>query len=163
MSMLTLGQAAKLVGKSKPTISKAIKDGKLAGERVGGTPVRDKKGELVRDKNGRLTGEVIGGVFQIEKSELIRVYGEVKLKKLSTVDDTLFSVAKAKGSPASNAVAELEKKHLEEKVADLESRLAKAEDRAETSEVREREANARVFALIEDKRPKSLMQRLLGK
>lgn len=158
MSMLTLGQASKLVGKSKPTISKAIKDGKLAGERVGGTPVRDKKGELARDKNGRLTGEVIGGVFQIEKSELIRVYGEVK--KITTVKDM---VTTAKGSPASNAVAELEKKHLKEKVADLESRLAKAEDRAETSEVREREANARVFALIEDKRPKSLMQRLLGK
>ncbi len=161
MSKLTLGEASKLVGKSKPTISKAIKDGKLSGERVGGTPVRDKKGELVRDKNGRLTGEVIGGVFQIEKSELIRVYGEVK--KIKTVDDMLFSVAKAKGSPASNAVAELEKKHLEEKVADLEARLAKAEDKVETSEQREREANARVFALIEDKRPKTFMQRLLGK
>jgi hypothetical protein len=48
-------------------------------------------------------------------------------------------------------------------VADLEARLAKAEDKAETAETREREANARVFALIEDKRPKSLMQRLLGK
>ena len=138
MSMLTLGQASKLTGKSKPTISKAVKDGKLSGQKV-------------------------NGVFQIDKAELVRVYGEVKLKKLSTVDDTMFSVAKAKGSLASNAVAELEKKHLEEKVADLESRLAKAEDRAETSEVREREANARVFALIEDKRPKSLMQRLLGK
>jgi hypothetical protein len=138
MSMLTLGQASKLTGKSKPTISKAVKDGKLSGQKV-------------------------NGVFQIDKAELVRVYGEVKLKKLNTVDDMLFSVAKAKGSPASNAVAELEKKHLEEKVADLESRLAKAEDRAETSEVREREANARVFALIEDKRPKSLMQRLLGK
>ena len=138
MSMLTLGQASKLTGKSKPTISKAVKDGKLSGQKV-------------------------NGVFQIDKAELVRVYGEVKLKKLSTVDDTMFSVAKAKGSLASNAVAELEKKHLEEKVADLESRLAKAEDRAETSEVREREANARVFALIEDKRPKSFMQRLLGK
>ena len=136
MSMLTLGQASKLTGKSKPTISKAVKDGKLSGQKV-------------------------NGVFQIDKAELVRVYGEVKLKKLNTVDDTMFSVAK--GSPASNAVAELEKKHLEEKVADLESRLAKAEDRAETSEVREREANARVFALIEDKRPKSFMQRLLGK
>ena len=159
MSKLTLGQASKLVGKSKPTISKAIKDGKLSGERVGGTPVRDKNGELVRDKNGRLTGEVIGGVFQIEKAELVRVYGEVK--KITTVKDM---VTTAKNLPTSiSAVAELEKKHLEEKVADLEARLAKAEDKAETSEVREREANARVFALIEDKRSKSFMQRLLGK
>jgi hypothetical protein len=134
MSKLTLGQASKLVGKSKPTISKAVKDGKLSGEKV-------------------------DGVFQIEKSELVRVYGEVK--KITTVNDMLTA---AKTLPTStSAVAELEKKHLEEKVADLEARLAKAEDKAETSEVREREANARVFALIEDKRPKSLIQRLLGK
>lgn len=134
MSMLTLGQASKLCGKSKPTISKAVKDGKL-------------------------TGQKVNGVFEIEKSELLRVYGEVK--KITTVNDMLTA---AKTLPTStSAVAELEKKHLEEKVADLEARLAKAEDKAETSEVREREANARVFALIEDKRPKSLMQRLLGK
>ena len=133
MSKLTLGQASKLVGKSKPTISKAVKDGKLSGEKV-------------------------DGVFQIEKSELVRVYGEVK--KITTVNDMITA---AKAIPATSAVAELEKKHLEEKVADLEARLAKAEDKAETSEVREREANARVFALIEDKRPKSLIQRLLGK
>lgn len=134
MSMLTLGQASKLCGKSKPTISKAVKDGKL-------------------------TGQKVNGVFEIEKSELVRVYGEVK--KITTVNDMLTA---AKTLPTSiSAVAELEKKHLEEKVADLEARLAKAEGKAETSEVREREANARVFALIEDKRPKSLMQRLLGK
>jgi hypothetical protein len=135
MSKLTLGQASKLVGKSKPTISKAVKDGKLSGQKV-------------------------DGVFQIEKSELVRVYGEVKIKKINTVEDMLTA---AKSTPASNAVAEIEKKHLEEKVADLEARLAKAEDKVETAETREREANARVFALIEDKSPKSLMQRLLGK
>jgi hypothetical protein len=135
MSKLTLGQASKLVGKSKPTISKAVKDGKLSGQKV-------------------------DGVFQIEKSELVRVYGEVKIKKINTVEDMLTA---AKSTPASNAVAEIEKKHLEEKVADLEARLAKAEDKVETAETREREANARVFALIEDKSPKSWMQRLLGK
>jgi hypothetical protein len=35
--------------------------------------------------------------------------------------------------------------------------------KAETAETWGREANARDFALIEDKRPKSLMHRLLGK
>ncbi len=75
----------------------------------------------------------------------------------------LFSVRRISFSSGGRAVAELEKKHLEEKVADLEARLAKAEDKAETAETREREANARVFALIEDKTRKSLMQRLLGK
>ena len=130
MSKLTLGQASKLVGKSKPTISNAIKNGKLSAEKV-------------------------DGVFQIEKSELVRVWPEK-----SKAADAPKPEPKATGV---SAVAALEKKHLEEKVAELEARLAKAEDKAETAETREREANARVFALIEDKRPKSLWQKVLGK
>ena len=47
--MFTLGTAAKHVGKSKPTISKAIKDGKLSAQKV-------------------------NGVFQIEPSELLRAF-----------------------------------------------------------------------------------------
>jgi excisionase family DNA binding protein len=47
--MFTLGTAAKHVGKSKPTISKAIKDGKLSATKV-------------------------NGVYQIDPSELHRVY-----------------------------------------------------------------------------------------
>lgn len=133
MSKLTLGQASKLVGKSKPTISKAVKDGKLSGQKV-------------------------DGVFQIEKSELTRVYGEVK--KITTVDDMK---AAAKAVSATSAVAALEKKHLEEKVADLEARLAKTEDKLDETETRERAANARVFALIEDKTTKSFWGRLTGK
>ena len=46
--MFTLGTAARHVGKSKPTISKAIKDGKLSATKV-------------------------NGVYQIEPSELSRV------------------------------------------------------------------------------------------
>ena len=147
MSMLTLGQASKLFGKSKPTISKAVKDGKLTGERVGGKDVIGKDGKPERDKDGRLTGKKTGYTFQIEKSELERVYGKTSVKAEG---------AKASGG---SAVAELEKKHLEEKVADLKERLEKAEER-------EREANTRLDAVllqIEDKRPKSLMQRLFGK
>ena len=47
MKLLTLGEVAKLTGKSKPTISKAVKDGKISGNKV-------------------------DGVFQIEVSELLR-------------------------------------------------------------------------------------------
>jgi hypothetical protein len=46
--MFTLGTAAKHVGKSKPTISKAIKDGRLSATKV-------------------------NGVFETEPSELLRV------------------------------------------------------------------------------------------
>ena len=137
MSMLTLGQASNLVGKSKPTISKAVKDGKLSGQKV-------------------------DGVFQIEKSELLRVYGDQPKQS-----DKTKAEPRASGG---SAVAELERKHLEEKLLETEARLsrlhqrfAQTEDKLEAAEVREREANARTFALIEDKRPKSLMQRLLGK
>jgi len=47
--MFTLGTAAKHVGKSKPTISKAIKDGKLSATKV-------------------------NGVYQIDPSELSRAF-----------------------------------------------------------------------------------------
>ena len=128
MSILTLGEAAKLTGKSKPTISNAVKSGKVTGT----------KGA--------------DGVFQIEKSELIRVYPE-KGSKANT----------PKSKSAGKGVAELENKHLAEQVADLQARLSKTEDKLETAEIREREANARVFALIEDKTTKSLWKRLRGK
>ena len=128
MSLLTLGEASKLTGKSKPTISNAVKSGKVTGT----------KGA--------------DGVFQIEKSELIRVYPE----KGSTANTP-------KSKSAGKGVAELENKHLAEQVADLQARLSKTEDKLETAEIREREANARVFALIEDKTTKSLWKRLRGK
>ena len=49
MKLLTLGEAAKITGKSKPTISKAVKDGKISGQKI-------------------------DGVYQIEVSELTRVF-----------------------------------------------------------------------------------------
>ena len=131
MSILTLGEAAKMTGMSKPTISKAVKSGKVTGT----------KGE--------------NGVFQIEKSELIRVYPE-KTNKAGASKST-------SATKAGSAVAELENKHLAEQVADLQARLSKTEDRLETAEIREREANARVFVLIEDQRPKSIWQKITGK
>ena len=127
MSILTLGEASKLTGKAKPTISGAI-------------------------LSGRMSGTKVNGVYQIEKSELIRVYPE-KGGKANT----------PKSKSAGKGVAELENKHLAEQVADLQARLSKTEDKLEGAEVREREANARVFALIEDKTTKSLWKRLRGK
>ena len=131
MSILTLGEAAKMTGVSKPTISKAVLSSKVTG---------------IKGENGE---------FQIEKSELIRVYPE-KTNKAGASKST-------SATKAGSAVAELENKHLAEQVADLQARLSKTEDRLETAEIREREANARVFALIEDHRPKSMWQRITGK
>jgi len=139
MSGLTLGEAAKLTGKSKPTISNAVKSGKISGAKDAKT-----------------------GVFSIEKSELLRVYPETKPRQWSELYPERYP-PKGRPSKGGDAVAELEKKHLEQKVAELEARLSKTEDKLEVAEVREREANNRVFALIEDQRPKSMWQKITGK
>ena len=126
MSILTLGQASKLVGKSKPTISKAVTDGKLSGKKV-------------------------NGVFEIDKSELERVYGKTSVKAQKAKTDL-----KSNGG---STVLALEKKHLEEKVADLQARLEKAEDR-------EQSANTRldsVLLQIADQSNKTLWKRLTGR
>lgn len=56
VELLTLGQAAKLVNLSKPTLSKAVKDKKLKGKKV-------------------------DGVFQIKRSELFKVYPSASNKR----------------------------------------------------------------------------------
>jgi len=129
MAKLTLGQAAKQVGKSKPTISKAIKDGKLSGEKI-------------------------DGVYQIEVSELLRVYDAVS----ETTEE-----ASAPPALQASAVSEVEKRFLEEKVADLEARLTDMKDERDTAQKEAREDRARMMALIEDKRPKGFWGRLTGK
>lgn len=57
--MFTLGTAAKHVGKSKPTISKAIKDGKLSATKV-------------------------DGVYQIDPSELSRAFPSTSTTRATT-------------------------------------------------------------------------------
>ena len=81
MKLLTLGEASKLTGKSKPTISKAVRDGRLSGR-----------------KNEQ-------GVFEIEASELFRVYPA----KSSTPDST----PTAKIDTEQDAVAAIKVQHLE--------------------------------------------------
>jgi len=131
MAKLTLGQAAKQVGKSKPTISKAIKDGKLSGEKI-------------------------DGVYQIEVSELLRVYDAVS----ETTEENKSNVGPK--NPTS-AVLEIEKKYLEDKVADLEKRLEEMNKERKSAVEEARTDRTRLMALIEDHRPKSLWQRLTGK
>jgi len=128
--MLTLGQASKMTGKSKPTISKAVKDGRLSG----------KKGK--------------DGVYQIEVSELLRVYdakSEAKSEPLVLTQGM------------SEKVAELEKKHLEEKLQDAERRMLKLEQERDQAIQDAREDRAKFMALLEDQRPRGFFGRLRGK
>ena len=130
MKLLTLGEAAKLTGKSKPTISKAIKDGRISGNKV-------------------------DGVFQIEVSELLRVY---PAKSNSPVEaDAPVQTSQ------DDAILTLEKKHLEEKLQDAERRLLKMEQERDQAIQDAREDRAKFMALLEDKRPKGFWSKLTGK
>lgn len=129
MKLLTLGEAAKMTGKSKPTISKAIKDGKL-------------------------TGNKVDGVFQIEVSELLRVYPA----KTETQDTET-----PKTPSASSEVEALKQKHLEEKVGDLERRLMKAEQERDQAIQDARDDRNKFLALLEHQKPKGLWAKLTGK
>jgi len=130
--MLTLGQASKTVGKSKPTISKAIKDGKLSAQKV-------------------------DGVYQIEPSELLRVFPAI-----SPQDSTPAPVTDD-SSTLALALAQQENAHLTATVEDLRSRLddMKAERDAAMDEARA--DRQRVVALLEDTRPRSFWSRLTGR
>ena len=128
--MLTLGQAAKMTGKSKPTIAKAVNSGRISG----------KKGK--------------DGIYQIEVSELLRVYdakSEAKSEPLVLTQGM------------SEKVAELEKKYLEEKLQDSERRMLKLEQERDQAVDDARSDRARFMALLEDQRPKGFWSRLTGK
>jgi len=128
--MLTLGQAAKMTGKSKPTIAKAVNSGRISG----------KKGK--------------DGIYQIEVSELLRVYdakSEAKSEPLVLTQGM------------SEKVAELEKKHLEEKLQDSERRMLKLEQERDQAIQDAREDRAKFMALLEDQRPRGFFSRLRGK
>lgn len=104
---LTLGQAAAKTGKSKPTILKAL-------------------------KTGRLSGKKAGNEWQIEPAELFRVYPQT-----TTVNDnTLHLVNPSSPSLAETAILEVKVEMLtaqlereKETVEDLRRRLDRAEDR----------------------------------
>lgn len=131
--MFTLGTAAKHVGKSKPTISKAIKDGKLSAKKV-------------------------EGVFQIDPSELARVFGsKAPPPPAKTVESTSTDTVAL-------ALAEQRNDHLEATVEDLKARLDDMKAERDQAITDARESNTRVLALVDDRRPKaSLWSRVFSR
>ena len=123
--MFTLGTAAKHVGKSKPTISKAIKDGKLSATKV-------------------------DGVYQIDPSELSRVFPSTATT--SPQATTSLSVPLA--------LSEQRNVHLEATVEDLKSRLDDMKAERDQALQDAREDRNRVIALLEDQRPKSVWSKV---
>ena len=131
----TLGEAAKVVGFSKSTISRAIKTGALSAKRLD------------------------DGSFSIEPSELERwntsnSHSNAKMKKLST------PVATAETSNETG-VLEAELKGARELLA----RADAERERLEADRDKWREQAERVTLLLEDNRPRSggFLGRLLGR
>ena len=127
MPVITLGQASKVVGISKPTISKAI-------------------------SNGKITAQKVEGIFQIEVSELLRVYPAVTGTKAEPV--------KPVGTTATD---DIELRFMKEKVADLERRLGQMQVERDQAQRDNRENLARTMSLLESTRSKGLWSRLTGK
>lgn len=127
--MYTLGAAARATGKSKATISKALKSGKISG----------KKGD--------------DGVFHIDPSELHRVYPPISQSE--------------REEPPEN---QPKNTHTNILVRELETRLEAAQQRLtdkdgvidDLREDRDR-WRQQATSLLEDKRPKNLLKRLLGR
>lgn len=136
MKLLTLGEASKLTGKSKPTISKAVNDGKISGQKI-------------------------DGVYQIEVSELIRVF---PAKSADADQPTKSSSNQSAPNAQAEEIAELKLKHLEEKLRDAEQRLAKAEQEREKAVQDAREDRNKFLALLEhQQQPKGFWSRLRGR
>jgi hypothetical protein len=127
--MFTLGTAAKHVGRSKPTLSKAIKDGKLSAKKV-------------------------NGVYQIDPSELDRVFPRNSPSEAQT--DPLRTSSRS----VDVALAEQRNEHLEATVEDLKARLDEMKLERDQALQEAREDRNRVVALLEDQRPKSLWSKL---
>jgi uncharacterized protein YqfA (UPF0365 family) len=127
--MFTLGTAAKHVGKSKPTISKAIKDGKLSATKA-------------------------NGVYQIDPSELDRAFPR------NSPSEAQIATLRASSRSIDVALAEQRNSHLEATVEDLRARLDEMKDERDQAMQDAKEDRARVVALLEDQRPKSLWSKL---
>lgn len=99
--MLTLSQAAKLTGKSKSTLSRAIKNGKLSANR----------------------GD--GGVFCIDPSELLRAFPKRNSENEASRSEIPFYEAVGTGEERAEVAA------LRDELAEARQRLAVAEALAE--------------------------------
>jgi excisionase family DNA binding protein len=138
----TAGQAAKAVGKSMPTISKAL-------------------------KTGRLSAEKVGNKYEIDASELFRVWPKATNSEglpLSAGEPSPLSSVNPKISDEIKALQDAlnaERKPNSEK----DGRIADLTQRAERAEQKEDAAQAQLVGLLTDQRTtprKGFWQRLKG-
>jgi hypothetical protein len=118
----TLGEAAKASGKSKPTIQRAIKSGKISAK-----------------KNSN-------GCYVIDPAELHRVYPPVTRNTGST------SNMKQSVISNEVEVLRVKLEATEQRLADRDNALMDLRRRLDVSEDERRQAQERLTALLEDKR-----------
>ena len=130
----TLGEAAKAVGFSKPTLSRAIKNGKLSAKRLDDGSYQIDPAELERwkDGNGHRNGSVKRSVTPKETPETGAETPDSSALQIevATLREQLRSAETARG-------------FLEERVADLQGRAERAEAKED-----------KLLALIADLRPR---------
>ena len=133
----TLGTAAKATGKSRSTILRAVKSGKLSYDRD------------------------VHGQYQIDQSELDRVYPKHVANQSS--DDPRNQEKNAYETVVLKRELEMSRELAEERkrtIEDLRDRLDKAEDER-NKEAEERRVLS--MRLLEDRRPAGFWDRLRGK
>lgn len=123
MAYITLGEAAKLVGKSKPTLSKAIKSGKMSA--------------IGKDENG---------YWQIDPAEAKRAFPDKSETSKSLQDDT---VKKTKVNTEETQLLAVALEDLRRRLDDAEERAAKAEERLEKSHQDAREEREKLMLLLQ--------------
>ena len=125
----TAGQAAKEVGKSLPTISKAL-------------------------KTGRLSAEKVGNRYEIDASELFRVWPKViGVDGLPSGDGKGSSLSLVNPNNSDEIKALQDALNAERKLnSEKDARIADLTQRAERAEQKEDTAQAQLVGLLTDQR-----------
>lgn len=140
----TLSEAAAATGKNKATIQRAIKSGKISAP----------KGD--------------NGSYEIDPSELHRVFQPVAQRAAQIGDATIRNSAQQAGLPpdfkALQRIADLEKELavMEERKNGLEEQKRHLTDTVEDLRKRLDSSEGRVLALLNDPRPKGFWKRLFS-
>ena len=137
---VTLSQAADMAGKSVTSLRKAIKDGVLSASRQG------------NNKNS---------AFQIDVSELLRVFPEKNTVKLSLEKGsaaTIFSSENSldQGDAVELAVLRERMRHHEQRIQDLKDQLYEAKQQAEDFKQRFLESDTKLLGVLQTITPTSV-------
>jgi hypothetical protein len=137
---VTLSQAADMTGKSVTSLRKAIKDGVISASRQG------------NNKNS---------AFQIDVSELLRVFPEKNTVKLSLEKGsaaTIFSSENSlnQGDAVELAVLRERMRHHEQRIQDLKDQLYEAKQQAEDFKQRFLESDTKLLGVLQTITPTSV-------